>query len=215
MGLVTGIALSHSDRRVDLGPWFFHRFRELRVAVETKFRRVLLELRFERAPMWVVTADTVLLRGRMGALDVLAAAENGSMTRQTKFRAFYVEEFRRATGVGYVTDRAAAALEGRVKFSSLESATHAVVAVEAQLILRLDKILGVIARMRAVAARASAIGHRTMHIDLVELFLLGPVARVTKSLDRGIEERGVFRSVGIMAGRALFRAEGVVDRFAL
>ncbi len=82
--------------------------------------------------------------------------------------------------------------------------------VKAKLILRFDKIFGVIARVWAVARRASPIRHRPMHVDLVELFFLIRMAHIAKSLDRRVEKRGVFRSMRVMASRALFGAEGVV-----
>ena len=86
--------------------------------------------------------------------------------------------------------------------------------VKAQLVFGLDKIRLVVTRVRAVATGAGTFGDGPVHVDLVELFFLFLVARVTKRFDRLIEQRRIFRAMRIMARRALFGAKRVVNRFA-
>lgn len=71
-------ALPHGGRRMNFRARFLHHFGQLRVAAETKLRRVFLELALGRAAVGVVTPGAVLFRRRMRALDVFAS-NNGTV----------------------------------------------------------------------------------------------------------------------------------------
>lgn len=213
MRLMTERALPHGRRRMDLRPRFFHHVGELRMAAKTKLRRVFLQLSFECAAVRIVACGAVLFRGRVRALDVLSP-KNVAVAGQTKLRAFCGDEFRIRAGMGYVAGRTSANLERRMHLGAFELAQHIAVAGETKLVFGLYKIRLVVARVGAVAARAGAVGDGSMHVDLVELFFLVCMARVTERLDWEVEKRGIFRAMRVVARRALFGAKWIMNRFA-